>query len=185
MAPARPARSSRPGSGLYDPRRRLRWLAVITVAALLPLGIGWGVGELVGGGPGRASTAAPPALPPRPPTATLATRGAATVTALLGSYCWSSGGRGGCADAVTDTPAHEPVLHVARGAPVTVAFATRDSPSAVSVGPTSGPSHPLVPGNPTRFSFTVSPGSYAIVIDATWAARRRGQASYLVRVVVG
>lgn len=176
----------RPLARPYGPRRRAWLLVAVTVVALAPLGIGFGVGHLVGGGTGATTTGttASPPLPDRPPAATVAS-GSHRVKAVVGAYCWSKGSSGVCTDAPTDAPRAEPVLRVARGGEVSVAFVTGAIPTAVSVGPADGPSHPLVPGNPTRFAFTAAPGSYPVVIATTWAGRLRRQASYLVRVEVG
>lgn len=192
MVASGPPPPAQPRTQPYGPRRRAWLLVAITVVALAPLGIGFGLGQVAGGGHPASgghratTTVAVPALPGHPPVATVGS-GGAQVKAVLGSYCWSSGGATACRDAATDTPRDEPVLRVSRGAAVTVAFAVGASPTAVSVGPAqgAGASHSLVPGNPTRLRFTAAPGSYPVVIATTWPGRLRRQASYLVRVEVG
>lgn len=186
------------------PRRRARLLVIITVVALIPVGIGFGISLAAGGGTGRVattpagktgaaagspatngtSTGAPSGLT-HPPAATLASGTTTKVKALLGSYCWQRPGRPGsgetigqCVDVGANPSPGEPVLHLARGAQVTLSFATKAVPTSVGIAPGHQPATPLHVGTPIRFSVNKT-GSYPVILHTTWGAG--DQASYRLR----
>lgn len=159
-----------------SPRRRSWMLVAITLVALVPAAIGFGFAELAGGKKAPSATA-------RPPTALLTTA-QGQVKAELGTYQWKYHDNPMAADAATDAPSNEPVLSVAPGETVGVAFRISAVPGSVSLRPAAPGSagRSLHAGNPTDFKVTSAPGRHPVVISTRWA---QGSASYLVLLQVG
>ncbi|HZD66862.1 MAG TPA: hypothetical protein VE152_12250 [Acidimicrobiales bacterium] len=155
------------------PRRRYWLLVVVTLVALVPAAIGFGVSQLTGGHP-------TPARPASPPKVTLAaTSGQAT--AVLVSWCWSR--RGPCRPATSPARPSPPVLGVPSGATVGIQFAIAAQPSSVTIAPAGGgPPRRLPIANPTSFKVTPGRGRRTLVLATRWP---EGRASYLVHLDVG
>ncbi|MGH9064475.1 MAG: hypothetical protein ACRDZQ_00520 [Acidimicrobiales bacterium] len=185
-SPAPQPAGGRPASVPATPRRRAWMLVLVTVVALVPAAIGFGISQLAGGGRAAAAPArgAHKAGPVAPPRATVSAQGV-QVALGAGAYTWTSGSRHAVADAAATGPrvAGEPVLRVARGGQVTVRFDTSATPQSVTVGPDrpGAAGQPLPPANPLQFSLARPAGTYAVVVEARWPA---GSASYFFRVLV-
>lgn len=151
-------------------------LVLITVVALVPLGVGLGVSQLVGRG-SASSTA-------RPPVVTV-TSGGGSVRVAPSSFDWAVGDRHPAAVRAGGprVAADEAVVRVAPGGSLTLAWSIRGAPSSLAVALDSpgSPTQPLTPGNPVQVRMREPPGTYAIAVATTWS---QGQAGYYFRVEV-
>jgi hypothetical protein len=139
----------------------------LTVAALVPLGIGLAVGDLAG--------------PGFPPAASVSAGGrrveAAVLASCRGSGCSPRRPRG----AEASSP---PLLAVTRGARVSVRFAGSAAPVSVLLS-TSAPgarSVPLAAANPTGFRARLASLSILVELTVRW---RTGAEIVAVRLLVG
>lgn len=152
-------------------------LVLITVVAMVPLGVGIGVAQLVGKGSGPGATSAPPVV-------SVSGTGPA-VSVPPGSLDWSIGKRQEHLSRPTGpgAQAREPLVKVAPGATLALTWSTRAVPVSVSLAldaPRSAPQL-LTPQDPMRLRLRRPAGTYAVVVTTTWA---QGQASYYFRVEV-
>lgn len=151
-------------------------LVLITVVALVPLGVGLGISQLLGKGPTTTD---------QPPVATV-TSARGSVRVRPAPFEWAVGGaRHAVADRASgpQVTASEAVLEVAPGGSLTLAWSTTAAPSSVTLALASpgAPAQLLTPGNPIRVTLRKPAGTYAIVVASTWA---QGQASYYFRLDV-
>ncbi len=150
-------------------------LALITVAALVPVGVGVGVAQLVGKAPAR------PTGIPSPPLAT-ASSGHGTVTVRPAPYTWAAGPHQALTRGGAVAPAHWPSLRVAPGATLTVTLPANEAPRSVALGlhgTASGKAFALV--NPLKVHFGKEPGIDRVEVMAHWA---QGSATYVLSVDV-
>ena len=121
----------------------------------------------------------------RPPSAVLRSP-AGEVEGLTGSYCWTGGNQGLCVDAIPPEPADLPLLKVSRGAALSVAFGTTDSPTEALLFVTSAGGNEqrfdLAAANPTHLSSSgLDPDVYVLALFTRWDS---GDASYFFKVQV-
>ncbi len=157
-------------------------LVLITVVALAPVGIGFGVAQLaVKPRPGATRQELR-----RPPSATVEA-GGASVPAVLRSYCWTYRGHRGCRQlARRSGTARALVVHP--GQQVRVSFATPGAPRSARLELGGGGVVPpqaasrSAPGNPAIFRISGPPGRRAAVVVTTWG---QGRADYALTLEVG
>lgn len=176
--------------GLHSPRRRAGMLALITLVALVPIGVGVGVSQLAGH-PARPGSPKLPASPgssnfPRLPSATIG--GAlGSVTIFPGGFTWDPGGRHVDADHVAGPAvvASEPVIRVLAGDRLQLSFSVGASgagslsSASLALDQPGAPSHPLSLHRPIYLPVDERRGIYPMVVHTTWGA---GQAAYYLRV---
>jgi hypothetical protein len=147
---------------------------------------------------------------PRPPDSTLS-YGGREVTGTLGTYCWTSGRTGVCADAPPITPPRKKTLTVPSGSEMVFRYGRQRSPDTVNAGavaldkkgqPRPPSSHkkgqprpltprPLTSGHPPleahgsgverTIPVELPQGEYSVYVDVT---EPQGDASYYFRVMV-
>jgi hypothetical protein len=157
-------------------------LVLITVVALAPVGIGFGVSRVAVNTGGRGTQM----VLRRPPAATVEA-GATSLPARLASYCWKYGSRRTCRHLASPTSGTTADLAVRPGQEVRVSFATSGGPRSVQLKLAGGVAPPpaasrVSQGNPATFTVSGSAGRRVAVITTMWA---QGQVDYAVSLKVG
>ncbi len=149
-------------------------LVLITVVALVPVGVGLAVSQLAGKAPA-------PTGPLLPPTVRVSSA-QGSVLVQPASYSWTSGTRHAIAGHGSVVASTEPLLRMAPGGKLTFTFSGNAAPSSVELGLNNAASGQAVaPANPLQVGFRRPPGVYSVVASTGWA---QGQADYYLRVEV-
>jgi hypothetical protein len=133
---------------------------------------------------------------PRPPDSTLS-YGGREVKGALGSYCWSSGKSGVCADTSFIVPPRKKTLTVPSGSEMVFRFGGQSPPDTVNVGavPLDKQARSTASANPNRsrslkahgsgvertIPLELPPGEYVISVVVI---APQGDASYFFRIMV-